>query len=203
MLARIRFASLSRRGQTSLVLALAGLPLLPSCTTSEDTEPFVPAAEGATQPSGDGTLLSEADACSELLKAAQAAYKRLGCDAPEFPDCPGFLRPGGGSGCYEYYENSVKACVATYEGAGACRDLSPCLATVELNALLPSCELVGGEGGAGGVTGAAGSTSGGAPEGGATSPAGGSPGASGAPGAPGASGAPTSSAGQAAGGAGP
>jgi hypothetical protein len=198
MIARIPFASLSRWGQTSLVLALTGLPLLPSCTTSEDTEPFVPAAEGATQPSGDGTLLSEADACSELLKAAQAAYERLGCDAPQFPDCPGFLRPGGGSGCYEYYEDSVTTCVAAYADAGTCRDLSPCLATAELNDRLPTCTLEGGQGGSGGGGGAsdaAGGASGGAAEGGATSPPEG--------GSPGASGAPAASAGQPAGGAGP
>ena len=186
-------------------MALAGLPLLPSCTTSEDTEPFVPAAEGATQPSGDGTLLSEADACSELLDAATAAYKRLGCKAPEFPDCPGFLRPGGGSGCFEYYENSVRSCVAAYTDAGSCRELSPCLATAEQNDLLPTCELAGGEGGQGGGgssaagaggSGAVGGAGGGAPpEGGAASPpAGGSPGASGAPAA---------TAGQPAGGVGP
>jgi len=190
MLARIPFASLSRWGRTSLVLALAGLPLFASCTSSEDTEPFVPAAEGATQPSGDGTLLSEADACSQLLEAANAAYKRLGCDAPQFPDCPGFLRPGGGSGCYEYYENTITTCTAAYEHAATCRDLSPCLATAELNDMLPTCELAVGEGGSGGVSGVSGgASSGGAPAGGATSqPEGGTPGASGA--APAAAGQP-------------
>src|SRR6185369_13901765 len=108
MFARMPFASLSRWGRTCLVLSLAGLPLFASCTTSEDTEPFVPAVEGATQPGADGALISEDDACDQLLKAEKAAYKRLGCDAPSFPECPGFLRPGGGSGCYEYSEGSVK-----------------------------------------------------------------------------------------------
>jgi hypothetical protein len=188
MFARIPFASLSRWGRTCLVLSLAGLPLFASCTTSEDTEPFVPASEGAKQPKGEGALVSEDDACAELLKAANAAYDRLGCAPTAFPKCPGFLRPGGGSGCYEYYEDSVTACVKAYGDAGSCRDLSPCLATAELNEALPSCELLIGAGGKSSVGGASGlpggASNGGATEGGATEggapPAGGSPAASGA-----------------------
>jgi hypothetical protein len=180
MFARMPFASLSRWGRTCLVLSLAGLPLFASCTTSEDTEPFVPAVEGATQPGADGALISEGDACDQLLKAEKAAYKRLGCDAPSYPECPGFLRPGGGSGCYEYSEGSVAACVTAYEHARSCRDLSPCLATAELNEALPTCELVdtgtGGVGGAGGAASApGGANSGGAAQGGAMSPGGAAP----------------------------
>jgi len=182
MNARIPSVSLLRWGRTSLVLALAGLPLFASCTSSEDTEPFVPAAEGAKQPSGQGSLVTEAEACDTLLTAANAAYKRLHCEPPQFPDCPGFLRPGGGSGCYDYYEDSVTACVKAYGAADSCRDLSPCLATAEMNDTLPTCERTGGEGGSAGTPG---STPGGASSGGAASPAAGSPSASGAPAAAG------------------
>jgi hypothetical protein len=200
MFARIPSASLSLWGRSCLISACLGLPLYASCTASEDTEPFVPAAQGANQPPGEGSLVSEDDACARLLKAANAAYGRLGCDAPSFPKCPGFLRPGGGTGCYEYHDDSVSACVKAYESAPTCRDLSPCLATAERNDTLATCEMVDlGTGGAGGVaavggaSAVAGSNTGGAPEGG-TAPVtdAGAPGASGSP----------STAGQPAGGAG-
>jgi len=187
MIARIASVSLLRWGRTSLVLALAGLPLFASCTSSEDTEPFVPAAEGAKQPSDQGSLVTEDEACDKLLTAANAAYKRLHCEPPQFPDCPGFLRPGGGSGCYDYYEDSVTACVKAYGAAGTCRELSPCLATAEMNDTLPTCELTGGEGGSAGTSGSSpgGASNGGSSSGGAASPAAGSPSASGAPAAAG------------------
>ena len=120
----------------------------------------MPAVEGARQPDEGGALLSEEDACERLRSAALDAYETLGCDAPEYPDCPGFLRPGGGSGCYEYSEDSIAACEKAYEDARSCRVLSPCLATAQLNLELPTCEQVivdpgaGGAGGAGGAAGA-------------------------------------------------
>jgi hypothetical protein len=197
MLARNPSASLSHWGRTCLISALLGLPLFASCTSSEDTEPFVPAVEGASQPKASGALVSEDDACERLLKTAKAAYKRLGCSPPGFAACPGFLRPGGGSGCYEYFEDSVSACEERYEEAPSCRELSPCLATAQLNEELTTCERVGviePVGGAGGAAGAgpvAGAGMGGMPEGGSpTMPEAGAAGASGA------------TAGQAAGGAG-
>jgi hypothetical protein len=121
-----------------------------NCTASEDTEPFVPSMQGATQPEADGTLISEADACDRLLGAVEAAYDRLRCDTPNFPGCPAFVRPGGGSGCYEYSEGSVEACEQAYEDARSCRELSPCLATAQLSTELPTCDLASGEGGQGG-----------------------------------------------------
>ncbi len=137
----------------------------------------MPAVEGARQPAGEGALVSEDDACARLLDAAKEAYDRLGCDAPSFPKCPAFLRPGGGSGCYEYYEDSVSACVAVYEDAPSCRELSPCLATAVLNETLETCELIDvGTGGAGGA-----GAGGGGPVGGAGAGNGGAPPAGGAP----------------------
>lgn len=154
---------LSRRGRSLLLLTLVGLPLLPSCTKSEDTEPFIPATEGATQPAGGGARLTEDEACSRLLDAAKAARKRLGCEGPELAACPGFLRPGGGSGCYEYAASSVSECEKTYQAAGSCQSLSPCIATALRNEELATCELTSdGEGGAG-----SGGTAGAGSEGGA------------------------------------
>ncbi len=165
MFARIPSTLLSFWGRSSLALAFLGLPLYASCTSSEDTEPFVPAVEGATQPAGEGSLIAEDEACARLLDAAQAAYKRLGCDATHFAACPGFLRPGGGSGCYEYYEDSVASCEKSYKGAPSCRELSPCLAVAERNDALVTCEQVdvpsSGAGGAGSLP-VAGATNGGA-----------------------------------------
>jgi hypothetical protein len=171
MYGRIPSASLSLWGRACLVSAVLGLPLFAGCTSSEDTEPFVPAVEGATQPKGEGALISEEDACERLLEAARAAYKRLGCDAPKYPECPGFLRPGGSSGCYTYYEDSVATCEQAYEDATSCRGLSPCLAVAERDDALPTCEQVDlGAGGAGSVAGA---SSGGSSSGAGPLPAGG------------------------------
>ena len=156
MFARNPFASWAHWARSSLVLALCGLPLYASCTKSEDTEPYVPAAEGAQQPDGDGDLTSEDSACARLREATEDAYDRLGCEAPALADCPGFLRPGGGSGCYEYREGSVSACEDAYEDARTCRELTPCIATAVLNTELATCELVTSEEvGAGGAGGAA------------------------------------------------
>lgn len=153
MFVRIRSAPLSRWGRQSLVLALGVAPLFASCATSEDTEPFVPSVEGAKQPDDGGDLVSEEDACDRLRQAALDAYERLDCSAPEYPACPAFLRPGGGSGCYEYRADSIDSCEQAYEDATSCRVLSPCLATAELNTDLPTCDLPGADssGGAGGV----------------------------------------------------
>jgi hypothetical protein len=182
MFARIPSALLPRRGHSLLLSALVGLTLVPSCTKSEDTEPFVPATEGATQPKGGGTLLTEEDACARLVDARAAAYKKLGCSAPKPAECPGFLRPGGGSGCYEYSEESVEACEESYKNAFSCTDLAPCIVTAERNDALTTCEVVpDGEGGAGGVANAGGAaTEGGAP----TSPSAGAPSEGGTAGAP-------------------
>jgi hypothetical protein len=160
MSARIPSASLLPWGRACLISACLGLPVFASCTATEDTEPFVPAAQGASQPSAEGELVSEDAACERLLKAANAAYKRLGCPPPSFPKCPGFLRPGGGSGCYEYYDDSVSACEDAYDTAPTCRELSPCLATAQRNDELATCEREDvGTGGSGGAAAAGAGTS--------------------------------------------
>ena len=195
----VRMPSFSRSSwrRAGLGLVLLALPLSPGCTKSEDTEPFVPAVEGATQPTGSGSLISEDDACDRLLKAAGAAYKRLGCDAPTFAKCPDYLRPGGGNGCYEYYDDSVSACDDDGRTPpGRVSRLSPCLPTGRAQAVSsPTCDLGTAEGGASAGGAATGEpTSGGASEGGAAPMS--------AAGAPSAGEPPMAAAGQAAGGAG-
>jgi hypothetical protein len=170
MFARIASISWVRWGRSSLVLALCGLPLYASCTKSEDTEPFIPADEGGIQPGGGGDLLTEEDVCSRLLDALEGAYDRLGCDAPKLPSCPDFVRPAGGSGCYEYTEGSVAACEKGYGDATSCRKLSPCFIDSVPNTELPTCELT--DDGSGGAA-AGGASTGGAAAGGETSGMGG------------------------------
>jgi len=118
-------------------------------------------------------MLTEEDACSRVVGALAAARKKLGCSSPPPAQCPGFLRPGGGNGCYEYSEESVEACEKSYKNAFSCTDLAPCIVTAERNDALTTCEVVAdGEGGAGGVANAGGApTQGGAP----TSPEAGAP----------------------------
>lgn len=180
MFARMPSALLTRWGGIGLVSALGGLPLFASCTSSEDTEPFIPAVQGAKQPAGSGSLLSEDDACGRVRDAAEAAYSRLRCPAPALADCPSYVRPAGGSGCYEYYEDSVAACENAYEDARSCQSLAPCIVAAERNDALETCDL--GEVGQGGQAGAA---SGGAANGGSEAVAGqggsGSPSDAGAP----------------------
>lgn len=154
------------------------VPLLPSCSETEDTEPFVPATEGARQPPGGGAREGEEAACSDLREATLDAYQRLGCGQPMLADCPAFIRPAGGSGCYEYEQASVGACQKAYAEAASCRELSLCLPTAVLDTRLVSCELSG----AGGA--AAGGSGGEAPVGGASAGAAGATNEAGAGGAP-------------------
>jgi hypothetical protein len=178
MFARILSALLPTRRRLLLLSPLAGLLLVPNCTKSEDTEPFVPASEGATQPEGGGALLTEEEACPRLAAALTKARRQLDCSGPELPECPGFLRPAGGNGCYEYSQKSVEACERAYEDAFSCQSLAPCIVTAQRNDSLPSC-VSEGETGAGGISAMGGADFGGAPP----VPEGGAPAEGGAAGA--------------------
>jgi hypothetical protein len=160
---------LRRWGRTSLLVTLLGLPLYASCTQSEDTEPYVPAQEGAKQPGAEGALLSETEACERLREAYESSYDKLECDLPEPPDCPDFIRPGGGSGCYEYYEDSVAACEKAFLAVSSCSGFVPCIASAKRNDELPSCVLPGTDAGGAGGQSAGGAEAGGALQGGASS----------------------------------
>ncbi|HEY6079408.1 MAG TPA: hypothetical protein VIW29_11425 [Polyangiaceae bacterium] len=152
------------------------LPVYLSCTSDQDTEPFVPALPGATQPVASGSLLSEGEACERLLEAATSAYAEHGCEL-EHAECPDFIRSAGASGCYEYQEESVEECESSYAAATSCSNLAPCFVTAIENTSLPECELVAvpGEGGAPGSAGGAPGSDGGTP-----GSDGGTPGSSGA-----------------------
>ncbi len=159
--------SRSWSGRTALFALTAVLPVYLSCTKDPDTEPFVPALPGATQPVNDGgSLISEEEACQRLLAAATAAYEDRNCSF-DHAACPDFIRPAGASGCYEYSEESVEACEEAYDSAGtSCSNLGPCFATAVQNTSLPTCQLVEvpgvggapGSGGAGGESAAAGNS---------------------------------------------
>jgi len=153
MMLRVSSLPAPRWLRTLLASALLGLPLYASCTPSEDTEPYVPSSEGAVQPGGDGAVLPEAEACQRIAAAEDEARDRLGCDAPERAACPSYIRPAGGSGCYEYRKASVEGCEAAYADAESCA-FAPCIVVAVENAALRTCEQsgVGGArtGGAGG-----------------------------------------------------
>jgi hypothetical protein len=180
MFARTPSVLLARWGGVGLASLLVGLPLFASCTSSEDTEPFIPATQGAKQPSGSGTTVSETEACERVRQAAEAAYDRLRCPPPAFSDCPEYVRPGGASGCYEYYEESVAACEQAYDGARSCGTLAPCIVSAALNEQLETCERPDeGGGGQGGGSGGGAAGDGSAPGGTGPLPQAGAPGVAG------------------------
>lgn len=165
MFVRNPSASLTRWGRTSLLVALLGLPLYASCTKSEDTEPFVPATQGAQQPGAEGALISEDDACERVRAAYAKAYDDLGCNFAEPPECPVFIRPGAGAGCFEYYEGSVAACEQAYGDVSSCSAFPLCVVSAKRNDALPTCVMV--ETGTGGAGGQGPDAAGGAAQGGA------------------------------------
>ncbi len=159
-------------GCSLLLLGLGG-----SCSESDETEPFIPPRVGAEQPASGGDALSEAETCERLREAEEAARVDLQCDDLERPECPYYVRPAG-TGCWEYSEDSVSACVDKIAAYEDCSDfeLSPCILTATPSE--SDCPAPGGEGGAGGSDPAAGGSPG---TGGAPQPAGGAPGGGGAP----------------------
>jgi hypothetical protein len=169
-------------GASLLLLGLGG-----SCSESDETEDFIPPRVGAEQPASGGDSLSEEEACERLRDAEEAARTDLQCHDLERPECPFYVRPAG-TGCWEYSEDSVAACVDKIGDYDDCADFeqTPCILTAT-----PSesrCPTLGGAGAGGSDTGGGGTPgSGGAPE------PGGAPGSGGVPEAPsnaGAGGAP-------------
>ncbi len=150
--------SYTRRSQMSfsrvvawVCLCCVSLLMAASCTSDTETEPYVPSEPGAVQPSSGGPLLAEADACTQLQSAESSARSALGCAAVA-RECPNYIRPAGGSGCFRYSKASLTGCAALYGTFTACTDFDahPCLVSAT------ACEVEAGEGGAGGALGAAG-----------------------------------------------
>jgi hypothetical protein len=152
----MNYARLSSLLCVSLVVAV----LAASCTSTHDTADVVPPLPGAFQSDAGGKLIDEATACAELTQAESSARAALGCDAP-MRDCPAYIRPAGGAGCFLYDEASVAGCVDHFNSFGSCDafDARPCLVTA-----VSRCDAV--DSGAGGAGGQSGSAAGGAAAGG-------------------------------------
>jgi hypothetical protein len=164
----------------SLLIGLGG-----SCSESDETEPFIPPRVGAEQPSSGGDPVSEGETCERLREAEEAARVDLQCDDLERPECPAYVRPAG-TGCWEYSEDTVAACVEKIAAYDDCSDfeLSPCILTAVASDA--ECPMPGG-GGAGGSDSAGEGGSGATPGAGGAPEQGGAPGAGGIPDAPGGS----------------
>jgi hypothetical protein len=184
---RAKARSIWLLGGSLLLLGLGG-----SCTETDETEPFVPPRQGASQPGGGGKKLSEDEACERVREAEEAARVDLQCSDLERPACPYYVRPAG-TGCWEFSEESVSACVDKIAAYEDCSDFarSPCILTGTpsgSDCATPGGGGAGGDSSGGGSPGSGGDSSGGTP-GAAGADAGGAPGQGGAPGA-GAGGAP-------------
>lgn len=166
-------------------MGIGGLSLLvmgwvTACTESKDTNPVVTPKVGAYQPAPSGVLIDEAEACQAITAAEDAARGSLGCGTVQRAPCPEYIRPAGGSSCYQYDQGTVDACVSYYGSLSACVDFieKPCVVSaVPITGCASSSGGAGGTGGTGGTSGGAGGTSGGA--GGATAGAGGTTGGTG------------------------
>ena len=94
----------------ALFCALGVLGACAGCGSSSETKDTVPARPGFQMPEAGASRIDEAKACAELSEALSASAQQLGCSAPSVT-CPGYVRPAGGEGCFEYDDASVKACV--------------------------------------------------------------------------------------------
>ncbi len=88
--------------------------------------------DGKLRPPGNGTMISEDQACAQMQSAFEARQMALGCSLT-VQLCPGFVRGLQlDAMCRAYDEGSVQGCVAYYNGAAACPDLDPkhCVPTI-------------------------------------------------------------------------
>ncbi len=171
-------------------LSLLVVGWVTACSESKDTNPVVTPKSGAYQPEPSGTTIGEDEACQALTAAEDAQRSALGCGSVQRAPCPDYVRPAGGSGCYEYDEGTVNECASYYAGLTNCSDFveKPCVITAVPTAACATASggaggmggsagaggsggTTGGTGGSGGTTGGTGGTAGGA--GGATAGTGG------------------------------
>ena len=109
----------------SAVLAALGIVHL-GCGGAESTGSSsgqADAGDDRFRPAGDGTRISEADACALLVGAQGMRRLALSC-AGTSRVCPDALRTDFGAECLEYDQGSVKGCIAYYGEAKTCEDLS-------------------------------------------------------------------------------
>lgn len=105
------------------------LVLVPGCGTdtgsgSGTTGDPPDADDGKIRPAGNGTPVSEEAACASLLDGQAQKVKSLGGCVSTSPVCPNFLRSQSGAECLQYDEGAVNGCIAIYNAATTCTELS-------------------------------------------------------------------------------
>ena len=78
--------------------------------------------DGKYHPPGNGTPMSEADACTALSQAVSSDSLTLMCLSTGLT-CPDLLRAEFTTPCLEYDQGSVQGCVAYYAAADTCAAL--------------------------------------------------------------------------------
>lgn len=119
------------RPSFSLLVGLAAplfLLLSSSCggdTTGGTTGGTPDADDGKFHPPGNGTPMSEADACKALSDAQSKRFVELGQGCPSTSRvCPDFLRVQSGVECLQYDEGAVQGCLQFYSDATTCTAVS-------------------------------------------------------------------------------
>ncbi|MET0790641.1 MAG: hypothetical protein ABW061_03910 [Polyangiaceae bacterium] len=141
------------RAVSWVCLSCAALVAAASCTSQKDTQAFVPSGRGAVQPDAGGALLSEAAACAKLKAAESSARSTLGCPSLT-RECPSYIRPAGGSDCFQYSQPSIDGCATLFASFTTCADFEthPCLISATDTCTFSDGGAPG-EGGAGGAGG--------------------------------------------------
>jgi len=84
-------------------------------------------SDGKFHPPGNGTPMSESDACNALSQATSADSLTLMCLSTS-PTCPDLLRSEFTTPCLEYDQGTVQGCVAYYAAATTCAGLDAAIA---------------------------------------------------------------------------
>src|SRR6185503_17700185 len=134
------------------LIAVVGTLAAASCSGNEDDAAPVPARPGLSQPEPGGTMLGEDEACGRVIEAEDRRRRSLMCDELVHAPCPFYVRPGG-TGCWTYPEDAVRACEEVIAGYASCLDFNErkCIVTA-VQAPDGNCPPLGG-GGAGPGTG--------------------------------------------------
>jgi hypothetical protein len=102
------------------------------------------AGDGKFHPMGNGTHITEANACTTLANAQSAAVGQLGC-AGTTRLCPDLLRAQFVTACLEYDEGSVQGCIKYYSEATTCDELNKnigdCAITAFSNTMSAGCTM--------------------------------------------------------------
>jgi len=121
------------RYSRSICLALAATLLVVACEDEEPVDDDGSASassgtggtinDGKLRPPGNGTMISEDQACATMQSSFEGRQMALGCSFT-VQLCPGFVRGLQVEAmCVAYDEGSVQGCVAYYEEAASCAEL--------------------------------------------------------------------------------